>query len=214
VVAYDRLGFGRSTPRAGSPTRGFISEEAETFFPVISQALGISKSLIFGHSVGGAMALVIAALHPSGCEAVVTEAAQAFVEPRTISGIQAAKQAFGDPEQFAKIARWHGEKARWVLDGWTEVWLSPEFSSWSLEPYLGRVQCPVLAIHGDLDAYGSQEFPRRIVEGVSGPSELEILIRCGHVPHREREHEVLRLTSSFITRYCSQRAAVDPKLGA
>ena len=124
VVAYDRLGFGRSTRRVGTPTMGFIHEEAETFFPVLSQELGIPTALLFGHSVGGAMALVIAALHPSRCEAVVTEAAQAFVEPRTLAGIQAAKKAFGDPEQFARIARWHGKKAQWVLDAWTEVWLS------------------------------------------------------------------------------------------
>jgi pimeloyl-ACP methyl ester carboxylesterase len=187
VVAYDRLGFGRSTRRSGSPTLSFIREEAEAFFPVISQALGISNVLLFGHSVGGAMALAIAALDPGRCEAVITEAAQAFVEPRTISGIRAAKRAFGDPEQFARITRWHGEKARWVLDAWTEVWLSPEFSSWSLEPYLGRVRAPVLAIHGDSDEYGSEEFPRRITEQVRGPSELEILIGCGHVPPREGE---------------------------
>ena len=213
VVAYDRLGFGRSTRRAESPTVDFIREEAETFFPVISHALGIPNSLLFGHSVGGAMALVIAALHPGRCAAVVTEATQAFVEPRTISGIQAAKKAFGDAEQFARIVKWHGDKARWVLEAWTEVWLSPDFSSWSLDPYLGRVQCPVLAIHGDLDEYGSEEFPRRIAEEVGGPSELEILIGCGYVPHRDMENDVLRLTSSFISRYGSHGARVDPALG-
>jgi len=214
IVAYDRLGFGRSTRRAESPSVAFIREEAEIFFPAISQALDISNFLLFGHSVGGAMALVIAALHRGGCEAVTTEAAQAFVEPRTISGIQAAKKAFRDPEQFARIAKWHGENARWVLEAWTEVWLSLEFRAWSLEPYLGRVRCPVLAIHGDMDEYGSEDFPRRIREGVSGPSELEIVIGCGHVPHRERQNEVLRLTSSFISRYCSHTAAVGPERGA
>jgi len=58
-----------------------------------------------------------------------------------------------------------------------------------------------MAIHGDLDKYGSVEFPRRITSKVSGPSELAIINQCGHVPHREQKEDVLRLTSSFLERY-------------
>jgi len=197
VIAYDRLGFGRSTRRAERPSVDFIFEEAATFFPAVQRALGITRFALFGHSVGGAMALVIAASQ-SGCEAVVTEAAQAFVETRTLEGIRAAQAQFSDPEQFEKLARWHGEKAGWVLDAWTQVWLSPEFRAWNLDAHLARVTCPVLVIHGDSDEYGSVEFPRRIVGRVAGPAALAILERCGHVPHRERREEVLRLTASFL----------------
>ena len=185
------------------PSVDFISEEAETFFPALQRALGITQFSLFGHSVGGAMALVIAASQRERCEAVITESAQAFVEPRTLAGIRAAKVKFGDPEQFEKLARWHGEKARWVLDAWTEVWLSPPFLSWNIDQHLGNVRCPVLAIHGDVDEYGSVEFPRRITSKVRGPSELAILDQCGHVPHRERKEEVLRVAAAFL----EQRAA-------
>jgi len=144
------------------------------------------------------MALVIAASLSEACDAVITEAAQAYVEPRTLSAIRSAKLQFSGPEQLEKLARWHGEKAVWVLDAWTEVWLSPEFVSWDLDQHLGKVKCPVLAIHGDLDEYGSVEFPRRITSKVTGPSQLAILEHCGHVPHRARRDEVLRLTSAFL----------------
>lgn len=203
VIAYDRLGFGRSTHRPQRPAVDFISDEAITFFPPIQRALGLTRFSLFGHSVGGAMALVIAASHRKACEGVITEAAQAFVEPRTLAGIRSAKAHFSDPEQFARLAKWHGDKARWVLDAWTEVWLSPEFLSWDLDRYLDRVICPVLAIHGDLDEYGSVEFPRRITRMVKGPSELVILDNCGHVPHRERRQDVLSLTSTFLERCAS-----------
>jgi pimeloyl-ACP methyl ester carboxylesterase len=198
VLAYDRLGFGQSTPRTTRPGVDFIREESSALFPAMVRALGLTRYALFGHSVGGAMALSIAAEHGAACEAVVTEAAQAFVEGRTLAGIRAARAQFDDPEQFEKLTRWHGAKAKWVLNAWTEVWLSDEFAAWSLDDVLGRVQCPALAIHGDLDEFGSVEFPRRITSRSGGRSELAILANCGHVPHRERRDEVLRVTTSFL----------------
>ena len=158
------------------------------------------------------MALVIAASQSAACEGVITEAAQAFVEPRTLAAIRSAKAQFGDPEQFEKIAKWHSEKASWVLDAWTEVWLSPEFLSWDLEQHLGKVTWPVLAIHGDSDEFGSVEFPRRITNKVKGPSDLALLNHCGHVPHREKREEVLRLSHLFLESVPSIRSgtAVRP----
>lgn len=207
VIAYDRLGFGNSTPRLQRPSADFVTEEAERFFPALRTVLGLTRFALLGHSVGGAMALAIAAAQRDGCVAVITEAAQAFVEARTLEGIRAARAQFDRPEQFAKLTRWHGAKARWVLDAWAEVWLSGEFRCWSLDEQLVAVRCPVLAIHGDRDEYGSVAFPRRITRGVSGASKLAILAGCGHVPHRERREDVLRLTASFLGRALRDRDA-------
>jgi len=212
VVAYDRLGFGRSAPRRARPPIDFIAEEATSGFAPLAQALGIARCALFGHSVGGAMALGVAAAHAKSVEAVITESAQACVEPRTLAGIRAAAAQFEDPAQLAKLVRWHGDKARWVLDAWAGVWLSPEFSSWELGPQLTSVTCPVLAIHGDQDEYGSVEFPRRITWGVAGPSQLAILAGCGHVPHRERRDEVLRLSAAFLAGEMRSRRS-DPSAG-
>jgi pimeloyl-ACP methyl ester carboxylesterase len=203
VIAYDRLGFGRSTPRLERPSVDFVCEEAVKLFPALTQALGLIRFSLFGHSVGGAMALSIAAAHSDACEVVVTEAAQAFVEARTLAGIRAAKARFEDPERFERMVKWHGEKAGWILDAWTEVWLSPDFRSWNLDGQLAKVTCPVLAIHGDLDEYGSVEFARRITSRVRGASQLAILKGCGHVPHRERRQEVLGLTASFLEQHAA-----------
>ena len=41
VLAYDRLGFGRSSPRAALPGPSFIEEEADRDFPALCAALGI-----------------------------------------------------------------------------------------------------------------------------------------------------------------------------
>ncbi|HPW68669.1 MAG: alpha/beta hydrolase [Desulfomonilia bacterium] len=200
VFAYDRLGFGKSSARDARPSKAFVWEEADIYFPSIKEALSLDRYVLFGHSVGGAMSIAIAASR-ADCSAVITEAAQAFVEEVTVSGIQNAKKVFRDPDQIKRIEKWHGSKAQWVLRAWIDVWLSPEFASWSLEKRIGRVRCPLLAIHGDKDEFGSLAFPEFISERAGGESEMVILENCGHVPHRERPQEVMDHAASFLDRH-------------
>jgi pimeloyl-ACP methyl ester carboxylesterase len=198
VIAYDRLGFGRSTPRTERLPLDFIAEEASVYFPILREQLGVQGFVAFGHSVGGGMAIQCAAESASDCEALVTEAAQVFAEDRTLEGIRAAREQFRDPGQVERLARYHGDKARWVLDAWIETWLHPGFASWTLAGVLPRVTCPVLALHGALDEYGSTRHPELIGERCGGPSRVEILAGTGHVPHRERTEAVLALVSRFL----------------
>jgi len=198
VIAYDRLGFGRSSPRNGLPSARFVSEEAEIYLPVILSALEVERFAAFGHSVGGAMAVVSAGTLCERCEAVITESAQAFVEDRTWQAIDQAKADFQNPAVFTRLERYHGDKARWVLSAWTDVWLSAPFADWSLARDLPKMRCPALAIHGDRDEYGSHRFPEMICQLAGGPARKEIIADCGHVPHREKEELVLGLAAEFL----------------
>ncbi len=200
VLAYDRLGFGRSTPRDAPPSHAFIEEEADIIFPALSEALDLRQVILFGHSVGGSMAVTIAARHPGPCQAVITQSAQPYIEGRTTDGIVAAQQSFGEPGQMDKLRRLHGDKAQWVLDAWTDTWLDPDFAEWSLRPRLAELSCPVLALHGDQDEFGSCAFPRVIADTAGGRSRAVILEDVGHVPHREAPERVLREVSSFLDR--------------
>lgn len=200
VVAYDRLGFGQSTPYRGEWTPNFIREEATTSFPALRQQLGIENFIAMGHSVGGAMAALCAAAFPSACRALITESAQAFVEDRTLQGICEAKEGFQQEGQLNRLEKYHGDKARWVLEAWTETWLSPEFSSWSLDADLAQVVCPTLVLHGEHDEYGSVHHPRRIAAAIAGEVQLEILPGCRHVPHKEFEAAIIALISHFLAR--------------
>lgn len=197
VIAYDRLGFGRSSARIALPSFDFIREEAEIFLPQICKNLDVGNFVALGHSVGGAMALLSAA-HTPACHAVISVATQTFVEEKTKKGVMESKIAFAHPERLAKLRKYHGDKAEWVVRAWTEVWLDPQYASWSLKNDLPRVRCPVLVIHGDQDAYGSTAFPDMICHLATGPSQKHVLVGCGHVPHREREDEVSDLIAQFL----------------
>ncbi len=198
VVAYDRLGFGRSQERNDVVTPAFVHEEAETFVPLVLEGLGLERFVAMGHSVGGGMAIETAALYSDQCEGLITIAAQSFAEDRTLSGIRDAKELFADPQQLERLKRYHGEKARWVVDAWVETWLSDAFAQWSLKTVLPQVKCRSLIIHGNEDEYGSTAHAKMISGGVCGPSELEILSGFKHVPHRENEELVIGLILSFL----------------
>ena len=200
VVAYDRLGFGRSDAREGAMPLDFIADEAKRFFPVVLEQLGITRFVVFGHSVGGGMAVNCAAELGERCEALITESAQAFVEGRTVQGLLAAREQFKAPGQLEKLARYHGDQAAWVLEAWLGTWLSPAFSGWSLVDVLPRVRCPVLALHGADDEYGSPRHPEMIVSLASGPAQLALTVDTGHVPHRERPEHVIAVARAWLTR--------------
>lgn len=198
VVAYDRLGFGRSDAHPGDLSVGFVGDEAEYAFATVKDRLGIDQFIAFGHSVGGGMATHCAARHREHCLALITESAQAFVEDRTLQGIREAKQNFQQDGQLDRLARYHGDKARWVLDAWTETWLSPDFADWNLEAGIERLDCPVLAIHGDQDEFGSELHPQRIARLTDGPSQVLMIEGCGHVPHKEQPDVVLQAVAELL----------------
>jgi len=199
VVAYDRLGFGLSDPHPGElETVVFIRDEARISLPALRTALAIETMILFGHSVGGAMAIVAAATSPDATVGVITEAAQVFAEDRTLASIRAAKSAFAAPDQVERLARYHGAKATWVRDAWTGTWLAPAFASWRIDDDLRRLQRPILAMHGDHDEYGSLAHPERIEALVPAPVDVVVFDDCGHVPHREYPEDVLDAVQRFV----------------
>ncbi len=206
VIAYDRLGFGASQPHDGTLDAEFIRDEARRTVPALRDALGIDRMILFGHSVGAAMAVASGAEWMDATVAVIAESPQAFVEDRTLKSIRDAKVDFQDPAQRQRLARYHGSKSDWVLDAWTETWLAPSFGSWSLDDDLRRLRCPLLVMHGDRDPYGSRAHPERI--GKLGPTPTDVVIfeECGHVPHREHPDRVL----SEVVRFLGTRLRLGP----
>ena len=200
VIAYDRLGFGRSDVRADRVPRDFIAEEGRTFLPAVLAQLGVERFAVSGHSVGGGMAVNIAAQRPDACTALVTIAAQAFVEDRTIAGLHAARASFAEPGALERLARYHGDKAAWVLSAWLDTWLDPAFADWSLDDVLPQVRCPALVLHGELDEYGSAAHPQRIARGIGARATMQLLAGLGHVPQRERPDEVVARVAAFLAR--------------
>jgi pimeloyl-ACP methyl ester carboxylesterase len=74
---------------------------------------------------------------------------------------------------------------------WNDAWVDPAFRHWNVEREIEAISCPVLAIQGHDDPYGTMAQLDRIARRVSGPCRLLKLDRCGHTPQRDQPEAVM-----------------------
>ena len=60
------------------------------------------------------------------------------------------------------------------------------------------MHCPLLAIEGEDDEYGTLAQLDAIARRVSGPCELLKLAACGHSPHRDQSEATLAAVARFV----------------
>jgi len=207
AIVFDRRGYGGSSPFPPNPrTPRYLEEDAESLIELLS-ALDVRSAVLFGHSDGGSIALIAAALRPDLVRAVVTEGAHVFVEEITLAGIRDARETLRTTNLREKLTRHHGDKTDGVTSAWIDTWLSPDFRDWNIESFLPRVACPVLAIQGTGDEYGSEDQVRAIVSGVRGPAESLMIPGVGHTPHRDAPDTVLDSTTDFLSQHLQAHRA-------
>lgn len=200
-LVYSRPGYGRSTPRAADEhwAPDFMHREATAVLPALLDALGAPpRYALFGHSDGGSIALIHTAQFPQWVTHVVVEAPHIMVEDVSIDSIAAARRAYLETDLRQRLARYHADvdSAFW---GWNDIWLAPAFRDWSIRPLLARIQCPVFAIQGRDDQYGTMAQIDGIAAALpQGQVELLKLDDCAHSPHHDQPEAVFAATARFL----------------
>ena len=197
ALVYSRYGYGQSDvlreDRAGVD---FMHREALEALPALLKALGVERPVLIGHSDGASIALIHAgAGHP--VRALALMAPHVFVEPVCLTSIREASAAFAGGELAQRLAKYHRDAAK-TFHLWADAWLDPAFEQWNIEEYLGGIACPVLAIQGEDDAYGTMEQLERVRRGVRGPCALVKLPACGHAPFRDQPQRTLAALTEFV----------------
>lgn len=203
-LVTDRRGHGTAPPfddpvRSGHPL-DYHDREAEALIALLERE-GVERAVLFGHSDGGTIALLAAALAPERIAACITEAAHVFVEAITVAGIRDAVAAYEAPDSRLRAAllRHHGPtRADKVFYRWADAWLTPAFADWNIEHRLSAVRCPVLAIQGADDEYGTPDQVDAIVRRVSGRAEPLMIAGSGHAPHADSEATVVEAVRRFL----------------
>ena len=198
ALVYDRYGYGQSDVLA-EPRRTvrFMHDEALTGLPELLSSLKIENPILVGHSDGASIALIHAgAAH--AVRGVVAMAPHVFIEPICLSSIRKAAQTFETTDLPQRLGRYHRD-VRKTFYGWADVWLDPEFEGWDIRgDFLPGVRCPVLAIQGHDDEYGTMAQLDEIARRVKAPCELLKLDRCGHAPFRDQPDAVASKVSAFV----------------
>jgi len=196
-VVYSRWGYGKSDRLGRRREVRYMHDEALETLPELLDSLGIVNPILIGHSDGASIALIHAGSGRWPVRALILEAPHVFVEDVTVASIEQAKTVYRTGDLGKRLARYHDDPddAFW---GWNDIWLDPAFRSWDIAEYLPGVRCPVLAIQGADDEYGTLAQLDAIERGVRGPVERLVLSNCKHSPHRDQEAATLEAMARFI----------------
>jgi pimeloyl-ACP methyl ester carboxylesterase len=197
ALVYDRYGYGQSDVlQEERRTVRFMHDEALVALPDFLKALKVENPILIGHSDGASIALIHAGAGYA-VQGVVAMAPHVFIEPLCLKSIDAAAVAFESTDLKDKLGRYHRD-ARKTFYGWADVWLDGDFKGWDIrDDYLPNVRCPVLAIQGHDDIYGTMAQLDELARHVKG-SELLKLEDCGHAPFREQPDKTLAAVTRFI----------------
>lgn len=201
-LVYSRPGYGGSTPRATDEVWApdFMHRQAHDVLPALLRTLGIDASVdrpwLFGHSDGGSIALLYAARFAHAVAGVAVLAPHILVEAVSLASIAKVRQAYAETDLRQRLARHHTDPDS-AFFGWNDVWLSPAFRRWSIEDDIAAITCPLLAVQGLDDEYGTLEQIHGLQRRLPHTLLLE-LPACGHSPHKDQPQAVIDAVQQLI----------------
>lgn len=198
AVVYSRYGYGGSAALEAPREVRYMHDEALIVLPELLDRLHIVDPILVGHSDGGSIALIHAGARIRPVRAVVAMAPHVMVEDISVESIAAAKVAYETTDLPRRLARYHQDVDS-AFRGWNRIWLDPAFRDWNIEEYLPSITCPLLAIQGHDDEYGTMEQVRRIAQRAPDV-EVLALEDCRHSPHRDQPEAVLAAITRFVDR--------------
>jgi len=201
-LVYSRPGYGQSTPRAAQEAWGldFMHRQAHEVLPALLATLGIDagrdRPWLFGHSDGASIALLYAARFPGRLAGAAVLAPHIMVEDLSVASIAQARATYATTDLRQRLGRHHADPDS-AFYGWNDIWLHPPFRHWSIEHEIAVITCPLLAVQGLDDEYGTLEQIRGIARRVPQTQLIE-LPGCGHSPHKDQPLAVIEAVRHWL----------------
>jgi pimeloyl-ACP methyl ester carboxylesterase len=201
TLVYSRYGYGQSDVLQEPFDTDFMHREAREALPELLATLNIESPVLVGHSDGASISLLHAGDGRFAVAGLVAMAPHCFVEDISIRSIEAAKRTFETTDLSDRLAKYHRDVRR-TFYGWNDIWLIPEFRQWNIEDCLDGIRCPILAIQGVDDEYGTMAQIEAIAAQATASPDVELLklADCRHSPHRDQMAAVIDAISRFADR--------------
>ena len=196
-LVYDRAGHGHSSATTRSRSVLFYRDEADMLRELLAHER-ISRPVLFGHSDGATIALSFGGRSSELPRGIISEAAHVMVEPIMRNAFHAATQAYSAGDLRRKLARYHGDKTDGVFFSWQHMWKDAESAGWDMFEELRAIHCPVLALQGTDDAFGTTAQLTAISRECPVQPEILLIPDCGHVPHLQARALVMEKGAAFI----------------
>ncbi len=215
LVAPDQAGFGRTPLPPGS--RGGLRVWTELAAGLMD-ALGLESYAVVGHSMGGAVALALAAVRPrqvSRVVAVSTMGAPGAPLSAELDAIWAAPAGQTGARDMlsrlvldqALVTETAVEARAAAMQAGASAFASmfpPPRTRWSDDltlsaQVLAEVRAPVLLVHGAEDRVTPLTTAALPLLDHLADVRLHVLGRCGHVPAVEHPHDFWHLLSDFLS---------------
>lgn len=198
-LVYSRSGYGQSAPvpdvrQTGRLRPDYMHHQAWHVLPTLLESLGLKPPVLLGHSDGASIALLHASRYPVA--AAVVMAPHLVVEDIAISSIAKAKVDFESGGLRERLSRHHAD-AEGAFWQWNDVWLSPEFRDFDIQPDCRRISAPLLAIQGLNDEYGTMAQLDALAREAPHTVQLR-LPECGHSPQRDQPEKTTSAIVDFL----------------
>ncbi len=212
VVTYDHRGHGESTLPAGDVTYKELSDDLVRLI----NALGLSKPVLIGHSMGASTVTYLAAHHPELIGGVIvvdppwgkatfddspkTAKKQVTGWTRWVSKVKETEYARAVEQCRRKNPRWSaGDCEGWVYSE-KKVSLDylRQFTSGGIRwnEFVGKISCPALLVSAERGIVS--ENTARIAAGAIRNLKTVRIKGAGHSIHRDRFEEFLEAVVRFL----------------
>ena len=200
VLAYSRIGYGRSSPYRQPWPLDYMRLEARDVLPQVLAAAGVQRGWLLGHSDGASIAAAYAGTaQDHRLMGLILIAPHFFTEAVGLAAIAGARFEYLAGDLRARLQRYH-QQVDSVFHGWCDAWLAAGFRDWNLEEVLDYIRVPVLAIQGDADQYGTLAQIDVMQERLYCPLQIELIPECQHSPHTEATESTLAIVAEFCRR--------------
>jgi pimeloyl-ACP methyl ester carboxylesterase len=222
VYALDLPGYGESD-RPSPSAFGYDLGSYADLVAHVMQMLELPRADVMGASMGGGVAVTLAARHPERVQRLVAVAPAVYPLPVRALDVRIALIPGIGPllfkyairrSDFARAARALAVRdARCLDDEWVDYFWARLNRAGGLEAGYaclrallsmadnnadpGRVRAPTLLVWGDEDRMVPLRHGRRLSRAIAG-AQLEIVPASGHMPFIERPDEFLRMVGPFL----------------